>query len=104
MADLADHSLGCIGHAEAGQVAVGQGEQRHDDDVSTVVTEEDGQPGVGDVAHHEERDEEHAGKHHHGEEPALLCRLCVVEEEEEGEEEGGCELERGQCLRPWDGL
>lgn len=46
-------SLRGVGHAEGRQVPVGEGEQRHDGGEGAVVTEEDAEFGVGDVAHHE---------------------------------------------------
>lgn len=70
------YSLGPEAHAEAGQVAVGDGEEDHEDDVPGVMGEEDGQvvPGL-HVAQHEQGDEDDAEEHQHWQEAAVLAGL-----------------------------
>lgn len=70
----AEYSLWSIGHAEARQVSIRDGEQSHDDNKGTVMTEQ-GYFGVLDVTRHEQRDEDQARKHSNGKPETLLRRL-----------------------------
>lgn len=55
--------LRSITHAEAGQVAIAEGEEEHEGDEEAIVIEEDGQMGAGlNVAQHEERYEDNASQ------------------------------------------
>lgn len=71
----AEHSLWSVGHAEARQVPVGEGEQGHDGDEGTVVSEDVRESGALHVTQHEQRDEEQTGQHGDRKQPALLRRL-----------------------------
>lgn len=64
-----------VGHAEARQVPVGDGEQRHDEGEETVAAEDGGRSEVLHVAHDEQRDEEPARRHGDGKPTALLRGL-----------------------------
>lgn len=68
-------SLWSVGHAEARQVSVGEGEQGHDGDEGAVVAEEDGESGVLDVTQHEQRDEDQTRQHGGRKQNALLRGL-----------------------------
>lgn len=68
--------LGSKAHAEAGQVAVGEGEEDHEDDVPGVVGEQHGQVDPRrHVAQHEERHEDDAQRHEDRKPDAVLTRL-----------------------------
>lgn len=70
------HSLGAEAHAEAGQVAVGEGEEDHEEDVPGVVREDHGEVVTRlDVAQHEEGDEDEARRHQHREPDAVFAWL-----------------------------
>lgn len=70
------YSLGSEAHAEAGQVAVGEGEEDHEDHVPGVVREEHGQVVAGlHVTQHEERHKHQPCRHQSGEPTAVLARL-----------------------------
>lgn len=70
------YSLGPEAHAEAGQVAVGDGEEDHEDDVPGVMGEDDGQVVSGlHVAQHEKGDEDDAEEHQQWQEAAVLAGL-----------------------------
>lgn len=70
------HSLGAEAHAEAGQVAVGEGEEDHEEDVPGVVGEDDGEVVTRlDVAQHEEGDEDEARRHQRWEPDAVFAWL-----------------------------
>ena len=70
-----EDSLWSVGHAEARQVPVGEGEQGHDGDEGTVVSEEVRESGALHVTQHEQRDEEQTGQHGGRKQQALLRRL-----------------------------
>lgn len=58
------HSLGAEAHAETGQVAVGKGEEDHEEDVPGVMGKEDGEVITRlNVAQHEEGDEDEPRRH-----------------------------------------
>ncbi len=80
----AEDSLWSVGHAEARQVSVGEGEQGHDEDEGTVVTEEDGEFRVLDVAQHEQRDEDQTRQHGNREQIAVLRRLQQQQQKDLG--------------------
>lgn len=72
----AAHSLGAEAHAETGQVAVGEGEEDHEDDVPGVVLEDHAQVVARlHVAQHEERHEDDPQAHQDREPDAVLARL-----------------------------
>lgn len=68
----AEDSLWSVGHAEARQVPVGEGEQGHDGDEGTVVSEELRESGALHVTQHEQRDEEQTGQHGDRKQEAVL--------------------------------
>lgn len=70
----AEDSLRSVGHAKARQVAIREGEQSHDGDEGTVVSEED-EFGVLDVTHHDQRDEDQTRQHGDRKQAAPLRRL-----------------------------
>lgn len=58
------HSLGAEAHAETGQVAVGKGEEDHEEDVPSVMGKEDGEVITWlNVAQHEEGNEDEPCHH-----------------------------------------
>lgn len=68
--------LGSKAHAEAGQVAIGEGEEDHEDDVPGVVGEQHWQVETWHhVAQHEERHEDDAQHHKDRKPDAVLTRL-----------------------------
>lgn len=68
--------LGSKAHAEAGQVAVGEGEEDHEDDVPGVVGEQHGQVETWHhVAQHEERHEDDTQRHEDRKPDAVLTWL-----------------------------
>lgn len=75
-------SLWAVAHAQAGQVSVGEGEERHEGDEPAVMGEVDGEIGARmNVAQHEERDEGQSGPDKQGELQAVVPRLGHGEEE-----------------------
>lgn len=68
--------LGPEAHAKAGQVAIGDGEEDHEDDVPGVMREYDRQVVTGlHVAQHEKGDKDDSEGHHHWQEAAVLPGL-----------------------------
>lgn len=73
---FAAFSLRSVAHAEAGQVAVAEGEEEHEGDEEAVVMEEDGQMEAGlNVAQHEERYENNASQDGRRQHPAVFTWL-----------------------------
>lgn len=68
--------LRAVAHAQAGQVAVTEGKEDHEDDEDAVMMEEDGEvePRL-DVTQHEERDKNQATGDGSGQQQAVLLRL-----------------------------
>lgn len=63
-------------HAEAGQIAVGEGEEDYEDDVPGVVIKQNGEVVTRrDVAEHEEWDEDDPQAHQHRKPDAVFTRL-----------------------------
>lgn len=70
------HSLGAEAHAETGQVAVGEGEEDHEEDVPGVMGEEDGEVITRlNVAQHEEGDEDEPRRHQDRKPDAIFAWL-----------------------------
>lgn len=70
------HSLWPEAHAKAGQVAIGEGEDDHEDDVPGVMREHNRQVVTGfHIAQHEKRDKDDTEDHHHWQEAAVLPGL-----------------------------
>lgn len=72
---IGEYFFGPEAHAETGQVAVGEGEDDHEDDVPGVVFEEDWHVEARvDVAEHEEWNEDETQNNHQGQQLAVLPR------------------------------
>lgn len=70
------HSLWPEAHAKAGQVAIGDGEEDHEDDVPGVMREHNRQVVTGfHITQHEKRDKDDTEDHHHWQEAAVLPGL-----------------------------
>lgn len=58
------HSLGAEAHAETGQVAVGKGEEDHEEDIPGIMGKKDGEVITWlNIAQHEEGDEDEPRRH-----------------------------------------